>query len=351
MNKRSPKVPSRRAMQIQWLLFCLLLVSGKPAFLPAQQAGSAVGSAQQLQQAVQQGQRGSAATGAHSGAGSVAAIAPEGIANLKLSPGSMVEIHVFEEPDIDGSYRLDSAGEITMPLGGKIPLASLTLPEAEAAIGAKLVAEEVLKTAHVQVNIDEYNADNVVLIGEVVAPGRYPVLTAHKLKDILAMSGGLTALAGNEIVLHRASQPAGVTETIHDRGGLSDPIAMDVDINPGDSVLVKKAGIVYVLGAVNRPGGYVMQENGELNVAEAVALALGTTPQAATNKTRIIRKGPDGSLLEISTLYDKVTKGQVVPLVLHAEDIVFVPPSGWKAALSMTASELNAAATATIYRF
>ncbi|MDR3773943.1 MAG: SLBB domain-containing protein [Terracidiphilus sp.] len=348
MNKRSPKFHSRRAMQIHRLLFCLLLLLGKPAFLSARQAG---GAAQQLQQSVQQGQRGAAATGAHPGAGSEATIAPEGIANLKLSPGSMVDVHVFEEPDIDGSYRLDSAGEITMPLGGRIPLASLTLPEAEAAIGAKLVAEEVLKTAHVVVNIDEYNAENVVVIGEVATPGRYPILTAHKLKDILAMSGGLTAIAGNEIVLHRANQPTGVTEAIHDNGGLSDPIAMDVDINPGDSVLVKKAGIVYVLGAVNRPGGYVMQEHGELNLAEALALAMGTTPQASTNKTRIIRKGPDGTLLEISSLYDKVTKGEVAPLVLHPEDIVFVPTSGVKATVSLIQSELNAAATATIYRY
>jgi len=263
----------------------------------------------------------------------------------------MVDVRVFEEPDIDGSYRLDGAGEITLPLGGKIPLAALTLPEAEAAISAKLVAGEILKTAHVVVNIDEYNAENVVVLGEVVSPGRYPILTARKLKDVIAMSGGMTPLAGNEIIVHRADQPAGVTDAIHPRGGVNDQTAMNVDINPGDSVLVKKAGIVYVLGAVNRPGGYLMQENGELNVAEAVALALGTTPQASTGKTRIIRKGPDGTLLEISTLYNKVTKGEAVPALLQPEDIVFVPPSGWKEALSLTQTELSAAASATIYTF
>ena len=98
-----------------------------------------------------------------------------------------------------------------------------------------------------------------------------------------------------------------------------------------------------MLGAVNRPGGYVMQEHGELNLAEALALAMGTTPQASTNKTRIIRKGPDGTLLEISSLYDKVTKGEVAPLVLHPEDIVFVPTSGVKATVSLIQSELNIA--------
>lgn len=348
MNRRRNKLPSSFDLQSgKDFLYLLLLLAG-PALLHPQQSA---GTLQQGPQTMQQGQHGSAAlgTGAHSGAGTLEAIAPEGIANLKLSPGSMVDVHVFEEPDLDGSYRLDNSGEITIPLGGKIPLATLTLSEAEAAISAKLVSGEILKAAHVVVNIDEYNAENVVVLGEVVTPGRYPILTSRKLKDVIAMSGGLTAMAGDEIILHRSGPGDGVTETIHDRGGLNDQSAMNVDINPGDSVTVKRAGIIYVLGAVNRPGGYVMQEEGELNVAEAVALALGTTPQASTNKTRIIRKGPDGTILEISTLYDKVTKGEVVPVILHPEDIVFVPPSAWKEALSLAQGELNAAASATIY--
>jgi polysaccharide export outer membrane protein len=324
----------------------LLLVTAPAALAQSQQ-----GAANAPQPSAQMGQRGAAASGAHSGSGSSASVAPEGIAHLKLSPGSMIDLHVFEEPDLDGSYRLDDSGDITIPLGGKVALASLTLSEAEAAISARLVSGEILKAAHVVVNIDEYNAENVVVLGEVSVPGRYPILTRRKLKDILALAGGLSTLAGNEIIVHRANQPEGTTETIHTRGGLSDQSAMNVDIDPGDSVTVMKAGIVYVLGAVNRPGGYVMQQDGELNVAEAVAMAMGTTPEASTNKTRVIRKGPDGTLLEISTLYDKVTKGEVVPIVLHAQDIVFVPISGVKASISLIQSELNAAATATIYTF
>jgi len=344
MNKRSLKRNSGLSGQVQEILFCLLLALGAPALLHSQQAAGGAG-----QSSAQQGQRGGA--GAHSGSSSVEAIAPEGIANLKLTPGSMVNVQVFEEPDINGSYRLDASGNITMPLGGKISLASPTLPEAEAAIGAKLIAEEVLKSAHVVVNIDEYNAENVVVLGEVANPGRFPILTTRKLREIIAMAGGLTSLAGNELILHRANQPSDVTETIRVKGGLSDQGAMNVDIDPGDSLTIKKAGIVYVMGAVNRPGGYVMQESGDLNVAQAVALAYGTTPQASTNKTRVLRKGPDGTLLEISTLYDKVTKGEVVPLALHPEDIVYVPISGVKATFSLVQSELSAAATATIYAY
>jgi polysaccharide export outer membrane protein len=343
MIKRIPKLLSSFVAHSEDILFCLLLVSCSQALLNAQQS---TGSGQAAQ-GQQHGGAGAAAA-AHSTA-STESLAPEGIAHLKLSPGSMVDVRVFEEPDLDGSYRLDSSGAIHLPLGGKIPLATLTLPEAETAISARLISEEILKTAHVVVNIDEYNSGNVIVLGEVATPGRVPILTARTLKEILALAGGLTPIAGNEIVVHRVSQPSEVTETIHDHGGINDQAAMDVNINPGDSVLVKKAGVVYILGAVNRPGGYSMQESGTLNVAQAIALALGTTPQASTNKTRILRKGPDGTVLDISTLYDKVTKGKVLPIELHAEDIVFVPISGIKASFGLIQAELNAAAIDSIY--
>ena len=344
MIKRIPKLLSRCVASGEHILFYLLLASCSSVLVHAQQQTGAGQAA-----AAQGQQHGGAAAAAHAATRSAESLAPEGIAHLKLSPGSMVDVRVFEEPDLDGSYRLDSSGAIHLPLGGKIPLATLTLPEAETAISARLISEEILKTAHVVVNIDEYNSGNVIVLGEVATPGRVPILTGRTLKEILALAGGLTPIAGNEIVVHRVSQPSEVTETIHDHGGINDQAAMDVNINPGDSVLVKKAGVVYILGAVNRPGGYSMQESGTLNVAQAIALALGTTPQASTNKTRILRKGPDGTVLDISTLYDKVTKGKVLPIELHAEDIVFVPISGIKASFGLIQAELNAAAIDSIY--
>jgi len=186
MNKRSPKLLSSFTVQVQDIVLCLLLVLSTPALLHSQQAAAAAAA----QSSAQPGQRGG--SGARSGSGAAESMAPEGIANLKLSPGSMVDVQVFEEPDINGSYRLDAAGDINMPLGGKIPLATLTLTEAETAISAKLIDNEVLKTAHTVVNIDEYNAENVVVLGEVATPGRMPILATRKLKDVIAMAGEST---------------------------------------------------------------------------------------------------------------------------------------------------------------
>jgi polysaccharide export outer membrane protein len=261
----------------------------------------------------------------------------------------MVDIHVFEEPDLDGAYRLNEHGEISMPLAGTIHLESLTLQQAQAAVSAKLEAEEILKAPHVVVNIDEYSAQNIVVMGEVAAPGRYTVLTPRKLMDVLAMAGGQTALAGNEIVIHRLPQPPQVTEVIHYNRDVTGSTALTVAINPGDAIEVKRAGIVYVLGAVNRPGGFVMQEAGELNIAQSLALAFGTAPQASIGGIRVIRKLPDGSLAQIPAKYNKFRNGEARPLALQAEDVVFVPSNKLKSAFIETKTVLSSAASATIY--
>jgi polysaccharide export outer membrane protein len=118
-------------------------------------------------------------------------------------------------------------------------------------------------------------------------------------------------------------------------------------IKPGDTVVVPRAGIVYILGAVNRPGGYVMQEDGTLDVAQALSLAYGTALSAAVGSIHVVRKRPDGSLEEIPVSYRKITKGKEIPLQLHAEDIVYVPVSKLKAVA--TAGLVGSTSSALIY--
>jgi polysaccharide export outer membrane protein len=321
-----------------WATFVFLAM---PAVLHAQIASP---TSQQVQQATK-GLQTAQMPDTHSSP----TVAPEGVSTMKLVPGSMVDIHVFEESDLDGTYRLDGHGNISLPLAGSIHLESLTLRQAEVAIGAKLVSEEILKTSHVVVNIDEYGAQNIVVLGEVNSPGRYPALAPRKLVDVLAMAGGRTQIAGNEIVIHRAEEPPQVTELVHYGRDVDSRAVSNVEINPGDTVQVKKAGIVYVLGSVNRPGGYVMQEAGDLNIIQALAMAFGTAPEAANGSIRIIRKQPDGSILELPAQYNKVNKGQVTALPLQAEDIVFVPSNKVKSVLLKGQGVFSAATSATIY--
>src|SRR4051812_7845578 len=170
---------------------------------------------QQLQQQLLQMRNAPVGSTAGNGMRSAAVVAPEDVSKLKLAPGSMIEVHVFEEPDLDGTYRLDTAGKVTLPLAGDVMVKEKTLREAELAIREKLVSEEILKDPHVVVNVAEYSTQNIVVLGEVTAPGRYPVIGPRTLLDVLAMAGGETSMAGNEILLHRTEAPADKIETVH----------------------------------------------------------------------------------------------------------------------------------------
>jgi len=276
--------------------------------------------------------------------------APEGVADLMLAPGSLIDVKIFEEPDLNGSYRLDNQGQISIPLAGTIHLQSLTLSEAAAAIKAKLESAQVLKAPHVAVNIDEYSTQKIVVLGAVAAPGRFSVMGQRKLMDVLAMAGGETTLAGGEIVIHRSQNPPDVTDTVHYNHDTTDAAVLNVEINPGDTVLVKKAGIVYVLGSVFRPGGYPMQEAGQLNIDQALALAEGTLPEAKVKKILIIRKQPNGSLVTMVVDYKMLNSGESYPLQLKPQDIVYVPLSHWKYSLLHATQVAAGVATAAIYR-
>jgi polysaccharide export outer membrane protein len=114
-------------------------------------------------------------------------------------------------------------------------------------------------------------------------------------------------------------------------------------------VLVKRAGVVYVLGAVNRPGGYVMQEFGKLDVAQALAIAGGPLPEAKVGGMRVIHRRDDGTLSETPVEYRKISSGKVQAISLSAEDIVYVPVSALKTALLKGTQVVAAAASASIY--
>ena len=186
------------------------------------------------------------------------------------------------------------------------------------------------------------------MIGDVQNPGKVELLKPHSLLEVIGMTGGETSLAGNVIELKRADGDP-PTKTFHySRGGDTTEIR-DVMVHPGDTVIVKRAGVVYVLGAVNRPGGYAMQEQGELNVAQAISLAQGLALQANVGALRVVQKQADGKMLEVPVSYKKIMDGKEIPMMLAAGDIVYVPVSKTKTVLSSTMGVIGQTSAAAIY--
>jgi polysaccharide export outer membrane protein len=276
-------------------------------------------------------------------------LVPKDFSALRIEPGDLLSVNVYDTPEFTNSYRVDSAGELTIPLCGKVKLRGLTLPEAAKRIESALKDNQILVRPQVNVDLLQYAGQYVTVMGEVANPGRVALIAPTRLGEILAEAGGETPLAGAHIEIHHGADDAAPKEEVPYSRSHDNPKAAAILVRPGDSVIVPRAGIVYVLGAVNKPGGYLMQEDGKLNVAEALALSGGTLMQANTGGLRVIRRRPDGTVLDFPLSYNAIAKGSQTPLALEPQDIVYVPMSKAKAAFSTTTGIMSSAASAAIY--
>jgi len=275
-------------------------------------------------------------------------IVPKDFSELRIESGDLLSVSVYDTPEFTNSYRVDPAGDLTLPLCGRVNLRGLTLPEAAKRLEAALKDSQILTQPQVNVDVVQYSGQYVTVLGEVNSPGRVSLIAPTRLGEILAEVGGVTPLAGARIKIRHGSDDSAPEEEVPYSRSQGTRETASILVRPGDSVTVPRAGIVYVLGAVNRPGGYVMLEDGKLNVAEALALGGGTVMQANTGGLRVIRRNPDGTVLDFPLSYDGIAKGTQTPLLLQAQDIVYVPMSKVKATFSSATGIISAAASAAI---
>ena len=300
---------------------------------------------------------GAAGAGPGASAGRAAAVAeslgpavlPADFPALRIEPGDLLRVAVYDTPELSDAYRVDPGGDLAIPLCGKVRVEGLTSSQAARLLEKTLRDGEILTRPQVNVDVQQYAGRAVTVLGEVANPGRVTVIAPTRLSEILAQAGGLTALAGTRIEISDGDgEGHREREVPYSRSG-SNALARTALVQPGDTVTVPRAGIVYVLGAVYRPGGYVMQEDGTLNVAEALALSGGTLLTAKTGGLEVIRRNPDGTVLRFTLSYGGIARGTQTPLDLRPQDIVYVPMSKVKATLTDATAILSAATSAAIY--
>lgn len=272
---------------------------------------------------------------------------PEQFAHLKLAPGDLINLNVLDDDDFKGQFRVDPKGDITVPELGSIHVVNETIDEARQQIAKSLLDRGLLKDPQVELDLIEYTAPQVKILGEVGAPGAFPLLAPETLEDVLALAGGTTMMAGDEIVI--TSKAGGSPIRVPYSRRVAAESLKRVVVHPGDTVQVMRAGVVYVLGSVNRPGGYIMQEDGKLSVLQAVSIAGGTTYTASTGSIYVMHKNDDGTAVWTQLAFNKMSKGKASDFPLHVNDILFVPTNRFKATFSNTQSVIASAASASIY--
>jgi polysaccharide export outer membrane protein len=266
--------------------------------------------------------------------------------NYVLGPEDVVKIDVFDVPELSKSVRVANDGLISLPLIGRVQAAGLTAEQLRQELAEKW-GENYLQDPQVTVFVDEFKAKPVSVIGAVEKPGLYPLTGRRTLIEMLSMAGGFGK---------KSTSPAGRTVLIRRKGGFGDlqPVdgmhmrgpdqievdlnrllytrdeALNIEIRPLDIISVSKADVVYVTGAVKRPGGFVLEDRPTMTVLQAVAMAEGFTGTAAKGAARILRTNQDGSKTEVPINLGKILKGKAQDTMLAANDILFVPDSKQK---------------------
>jgi len=254
--------------------------------------------------------------------------------NGKLGIGDLIEISVFGVPDLSTKTRISGSGDVYLPLIDYVHVAGLTTDEAQQLIQKRLEDGGFVRGPHVSIFVNESASQAITMVGEVSHPGSYPAIGERRLFDLISAAGGLTSRAGRNVTIERRGDPGHKIE-IQLSSNLAEDTQNDVDVFPGDMIIVSRAGIVYVVGDVNRPSGFVIEDNA-LSVLRALALAGGSTRTSALSKTRILRQTPNG-VQEIPINLKKVLYAKAPDMALVKGDILFIPGSAGKAAAYRTA--------------
>src|SRR5215472_7047146 len=275
----------------------------------------------------------------NTGAGNPAAASPS---DLVIGAGDLLEIAVFGAPDFDKLVRVTSSGDVSLPFIGSVRLAGLTTTQAEKLVEKRLSDGGYFADPQVSVFEKEYQTQGISVAGEVQKPGIYPMLGSRRLFDVISAAGGTTLKAGNQVTIsHRDASQSAQTVTLAGNG--SDSTRNNPEVLPGDTVVVQKAGIVYVVGDVRTPGGFVMDKP-VVTVLQALALAQGANTTAKLDAARLIRRTGD-QREDVPIALKKILSSQAPDVNLQADDILFVPNSRAKSALHRGLEAIVQAAT------
>src|SRR5262245_52683605 len=209
-----------------------------------------------------------------------AAPAPAGLEERPLGNEDLLEISVFEIPELNRTVRVSEKGTISVPLLGEIPAGGLTRGQLERDLRERL-AEKYVRDPQVSVFVREYGSKRVFVLGAVARSGSYEMLGPRSLLHVLAAAGGLTEEAGSEIYVIRSREDGTVESSavkVEDLMSSHDP-KLNVAMQPGDivSVPIEHMLFVYVDGAVRNPGRIDQPAGRSLTLLQAIAKAGGAT--------------------------------------------------------------------------
>jgi polysaccharide export outer membrane protein len=263
----------------------------------------------------------------------------EGV-DYRIGRDDLVEVTVFEEPQLSGSPRVTASGLAQLPLIGMVEAAGKTTQELAKAVEEKLRGR-YLNDPHVVVAIREYASQPVSVIGAVRVPGSYQLKGEKRLIDVLVKAQGTTETVGKLIQVMRKNPTALAGEAgfstigINVEDLLQNGVAeANILIFPGDVINVLNAGSIFVVGEFARPGEVILRYGRDITVTRAVAQGGGLTREAKKKEGVIIRPHANGSQEQIKVDVAKLMDGSMPDVPLMPNDVLFMPSNKVKTGLN-----------------
>ena len=278
-----------------------------------------------------------------------------------LGPGDVLSVSIPEAQEFGGRFRVSDSGLIEIPgLAAPIRAEGESPMELAHTIRQALIDAKQLRDPKVTVFVEEFHGRRITVLGAVAKPSVYPLERRTTVLDALSMAGGALPGAGNTVTIVRGPASAEATGTpvgsvqIIDlsRLGKGEDATVNVQVENGDVISVSAAQVVYVVGAVIKPGGFVMSNpSAGISVVQALAMAEGFTSVAATSRGLVIRQSTsDAARQEIPVDLAHMLSGKATDMLLAPNDILYIPESGAKKTLKALAEiAMSAANGVAIY--
>jgi polysaccharide export outer membrane protein len=250
-------------------------------------------------------------------------------AGYRVGPKDLLDIKVFEVPELNIERRVSEDGTINLPLIGEFPVSGLTVTEVANRLEALLEAKYVQR-ASVSVQIKEFRSKPIVVLGAVRQPGNLAFSGRWTLLEAISAAGGLADAHGDTIhVLRRADN--GLTDqisiSVDDLILRADPDAnIPIFANDVVNVMAKVDVTVYCVGEVKTPGAQSFQSTDRITVLTAIARAGGLTDRAS-KMIQVKRREHDGKEVEFEVDYRRILSGKEADVPLQSGDVLVVKES------------------------
>ncbi|GAB4489936.1 MAG: hypothetical protein OHK006_22200 [Thermodesulfovibrionales bacterium] len=250
----------------------------------------------------------------------------------RIGAEDLLEIEAYNVEEIKKTVRVNSEGNIALPLVGILNVKGLTTNEAEALIAKRL--EKYIEETVVTVFVREFKSNRISVVGAVKNPQIFFLTGQRSLVDLLMMAGGLTPEAGQSCFIIRplagANSGSRAQTIVIDLEDLlaNGNFSLNIPVFSGDIINIPRGGVFFVDGAVRTPGAFTMK--GRMTVVQAIAMSQGVTDVAMLDDIRIFRENERKERDIIPVDYDAIRKGEKPDIPIQDNDVIIVPVSGVK---------------------